>query len=204
MIRVVLTGGPSGGKTTIATSLKNEFGSRAAVVPEAASMLFAGGFPRREPPELRRFQQRAIYFLQRELENLIAAERTQAQVMLCDRGSLDGLAYWPLGPEDFFRDIPTRLEDEIRRYHWVLHLDTAAQADYDTTNQLRTEPYPVALQINERIRRAWESHPHHLVIPSRVHFVQKIELTVHVIERILQGATVPEIQEHIRTATLGA
>ena len=55
-MKVVLTGGPSGGKTTIATALAKDLTAQTAVVPEAASMLFLGGFPRRTRPELIRHQ----------------------------------------------------------------------------------------------------------------------------------------------------
>ncbi len=44
--RVVLTGGPGGGKTTAADLLRREIGDRVIIVPEAATLLFSGGFPR--------------------------------------------------------------------------------------------------------------------------------------------------------------
>jgi dephospho-CoA kinase len=44
--RIVLTGGPGGGKTTAADLFRREIGERVVVVPETATMLFAGGFPR--------------------------------------------------------------------------------------------------------------------------------------------------------------
>ncbi len=46
-MKVVLTGGPSGGKTTLAATIQKEFSDQVLIVSEAASMLFSGGFPRR-------------------------------------------------------------------------------------------------------------------------------------------------------------
>ena len=46
--RIVLTGGPGGGKTTAADLMRREVGERIVIVPEAATMLFSGGFPRHE------------------------------------------------------------------------------------------------------------------------------------------------------------
>ena len=46
--RIVLTGGPGGGKTTAADLMRREVGDRIVIVPEAATMLFSGGFPREE------------------------------------------------------------------------------------------------------------------------------------------------------------
>ncbi len=44
--RIVLTGGPGGGKTTAADLFRREIGDRVVIVPEAATILFQGGFPR--------------------------------------------------------------------------------------------------------------------------------------------------------------
>ena len=45
-IRIVLTGGPGGGKTTAADLFRREIGERVVIVPEAGTLVFAGGFPR--------------------------------------------------------------------------------------------------------------------------------------------------------------
>ena len=42
--RIVLTGGPGGGKTTAADLFRREIGDRVVLVPEAATILFQGGF----------------------------------------------------------------------------------------------------------------------------------------------------------------
>ena len=59
--RVVLTGGPGGGKTTAADLFRREIGERVVIVPEAATLLFAGGFPRPQDPAAQRAVQRAIF-----------------------------------------------------------------------------------------------------------------------------------------------
>jgi hypothetical protein len=72
------------------------------VLPEAASIVFGGGFPRGEGSELRRAAQRAIFYVQRELE--AAADANNPAIILCDRGTLDGVAYWP-GPDDLLSAV---------------------------------------------------------------------------------------------------
>ena len=47
-MKLVLTGGPSGGKTTLAQALMREMADQLIVVPEAASILYGGGWPRRK------------------------------------------------------------------------------------------------------------------------------------------------------------
>ena len=46
--RIVLTGGPGGGKTTAADLFRREIGEGVVIVPEAATMMFSGGFPRHQ------------------------------------------------------------------------------------------------------------------------------------------------------------
>ncbi|MCA9687021.1 MAG: AAA family ATPase, partial [Myxococcales bacterium] len=70
LCRIALTGGPGGGKTTAADMLRREIGDRIIIVPESATMLFSGGFPRCDEPGARRAAQRAIYHVQRNIEDL--------------------------------------------------------------------------------------------------------------------------------------
>lgn len=44
--KIVVTGGPGGGKTTAVDLFQREFRKQVAVVPEAATMLFMGGVRR--------------------------------------------------------------------------------------------------------------------------------------------------------------
>ena len=99
--RIVLTGGPGAGKTAILEIVRIVFGDEVTVLPESASILFGGGFPRSDGLVAKRAAQRAIYRVQRELE-LMADEEAKHPVVLCDRGTLDAIAYWPGQVEDFW------------------------------------------------------------------------------------------------------
>ena len=44
--RIAMTGGPGGGKTTAADLFRRELGEQVVIVPESATILFGGGFPR--------------------------------------------------------------------------------------------------------------------------------------------------------------
>ena len=54
-VRIVLTGGPGGGKTTALDLFRRELRERVVAVPESATIMFTGGFPRVDEPEARRF-----------------------------------------------------------------------------------------------------------------------------------------------------
>jgi predicted ATPase len=191
--KIVITGGPSGGKTTLIETLKKDLGNKITVVPEAASILYRGGFPR-TTSDLNHFHgQRAICFIQRELEDLARAE-SRAEIIICDRGSLDSIAYWPGSAENFFTSLNTTLETELKRYQWVIHLDTASPDSFDTTNPIRTESFAEAMELNEKTKLAWQNHPQRIIIPHETEFLTKITRAKLVLEKIITGASYSEVQ----------
>lgn len=193
-IKVVVTGGPSGGKTTLIEVLKKDFAGKLSVVPEAASILYRGGFPRKTSPLGKRHAQRAICFTQRELEDMITAEN-KVQMIVCDRGSLDSIAYWPSDEEDFFSSLQTTRQAELKRYDWVIHLDTADQVSFDLTNPLRIESFKEALELNTMIKEAWAGHRQRIVIPHESEFLKKIMKAKEVIEAIMKGESFDSISK---------
>lgn len=197
--KLVLTGGPSGGKTTLAQMMTRELGSQTQVVPEAASLIFGGGFPRAVDPPNCLFQQRAIYYVQRELEGLALATHPQT-LLVCDRGSLDGLAYVSGYEEQFLQSLGTSEAQELARYQWVIHLDTAGPTQYDTHNPIRVENYQAALALNENVRRVWQNHPQRFVITNSKAFLAKVEQAMQIVILILQGLSYSAIQEILFTA----
>ncbi|TVQ90679.1 MAG: hypothetical protein EA397_11825 [Deltaproteobacteria bacterium] len=185
-LRIVLTGGPGGGKTTVATTLQGLDPDRFALVPEAASLLFSGGFPRDESPWAARPTQRAIFHVQRNLEDLQAA-RFPDRVLLCDRGSLDGTAYWPDTAEDFFTSLGSTLADELRRYDAVVFFETAAAgSSWRAGNTLaRPESAAVARTLDARLREIWSQHPRFLLVPATQAFSRKVEAGVAALRGVI-------------------
>lgn len=112
--RIVLTGGPGAGKTALLELIRQSFCSHVKVLPEAAGIVLGGGFPREPDEACRRAAQRAIYHVQRQLE--LTGDSHDAAIVLCDRGTLDGVAYWPGAIEDFWTSLWTTLDKELGRY----------------------------------------------------------------------------------------
>lgn len=182
---VVLTGGPGAGKTAILEIARRSLGSRVVVLPEAASILFGGGFWRSGTPAGRRAAQRAIYYVQREQQRMVI-EESQHRFVLCDRGTLDGLAYWPEEPSSFWQDLGTSCEAELARYAAVIHLRTPSPAHgYNHQNPLRTEDATRAAEIDQSILRIWSHHPQHFVIDSSEDFLIKVHSTLALIDALL-------------------
>lgn len=170
---VAITGGPGAGKTAILEMALRSFCAHVGVLPEAASVVFGGGFPRHESDVARRAAQRAIFHIQREVETLVLGEGAVA-VGLCDRGTVDGVAYWPGSEESYWAALGTTLDDELGRYAAVVHLRTpAADEGYNREYALRVESAAQAQEIDQRILAAWQTHPNRLVVASDADFMVK-------------------------------
>lgn len=169
--RVVLTGGPGAGKTAVLEMLAHLVCPHVVITRESAGILFAGGFPRRPDAAARRAVQRAIYHVQLELEELAAANNPA--LVLCDRGIVDGSAYWP-GPDTFWDAIGMTRATALSRYDAVIHLRTPDGPNgYGHQNPVRIETPAEARAIDERILEAWDGHPRRLIVDATADFVSK-------------------------------
>jgi predicted ATPase len=170
--RVVLTGGPGAGKTALLELIRQSFCVHVRVLPEAASIIFGGGFPRDDDDQCRRAAQRAIFHVQRELET--TGDNHHPAIVLCDRGTLDGLAYWPGSSEEYWDAVGTTPAAELARYAAVIHLRTPRQTHgYNHQNPLRTESAVQAALIDDAIARAWQAHPRRTIIDASPDFLDK-------------------------------
>ncbi|HEX6417675.1 MAG TPA: AAA family ATPase [Acidimicrobiales bacterium] len=186
VLRIVLTGGPGGGKTTAADLFRREIGARVVVVPESATILFAGGFPRVADLFAREATQRAIFEVQRNLEDVQAALYPD-RVQLCDRGTVDGAAYWPSGPDEFFAQLGTTHAAELGRYDAVIFFETAAVGGMavEGGNRYRTESDVEAIELDRRLRELWAPHPRFHHVPHDRSFLGKITAGLAILDRIV-------------------
>ena len=183
--KIVLTGGPGAGKTAVLELLRHSLCEHVMILPEAAGIVFGGGFPRYDNSGARCAVQRAIYHVQRELE--AAAEADGAEIMLCDRGVVDGFAYWP-GPDDFWQSVGAVRAEALQRYDAVIHLRVPdEQHGYGHQNPLRIESVVDARRIDDRILHAWDGHPRRYVVEAANNFITKAERTLEILRQELPG-----------------
>ncbi len=184
--RIALTGGPGGEKTTAADLFRREIGERVVLVPEAATILFQGGFPRSNEAHPRRFAQTAIFHVQRHLEDVQAA-LYPGRVLLCDRGTIDGAAYWPGDAHDYFHAVSTTLAAELRRYDAVIFFESAAVggASIEGGNPVRNESIAEAVALDGKLRALWARHPRFILVPHNSSFFKKISFGLAALESMV-------------------
>lgn len=178
---IVITGGPGAGKTAVLELIRKLLLKETVILPEAASIIFNGGFWRLPTPSARAAAQRAIFHIQNEMEILVSDEKKWT-LALCDRGSLDGLAYWPYDEESFWQMCNTNLQRELSKYYAVIHLNTPTDVQgYNHVNPLRVESSMFAQEIDKRIESIWQNHPRYHSIESNSNFLTKAQYAIDLI-----------------------
>lgn len=191
MLRIVLTGGPGSGKTTIGSLIAAAHPGHYVLLPEAATQVYAqlgARWDRLDDAERQRVQ-RLIYALQ--LEQEARAEREHPhKVHLLDRGTADGAVYWPAGPEDYWRQLNTTLQDQYARYDAVIWLESCAAIGlYDgaTSNAVRHEDATTAIATGKRVREVWRAHPHFHQIRAFVDIDEKRAQVMEIVRSLPMG-----------------
>ena len=158
--RVVITGGPCAGKTEVWRFLGQAFPG-GVPVPEAATQLILDG-KSEDSLGLEGFQ-RAVYKRQLALEE---GGREKGPLLLCDRGLLDGLAYFP----SLFECLDVSREEVLNRYAMVMQVevirDPQAYSLHFNNNPARHEDHTRALALERELERIYERHPYCFFLPG--------------------------------------
>lgn len=181
--RIVFTGGPSAGKTSIIEIIQRKYPTLFISVPEAASVLYSGGFPRIKGDKAMIHIQRAIYFTIKELEDMYQ-DLYPDKIQLCDRGTLDGIAYWPKNTQkNFIESVNTTIDDEFKRYDILIHLKSPRSKEFYKLSPTRNEDHKLAIELDEKTLKAWKNHPKKYVIDDENDFLIKVENVIKIIEK---------------------
>ncbi|XP_034950221.1 TRPL translocation defect protein 14 [Chelonus insularis] len=185
--KVVLTGGPCGGKTTGQTRLCTFFenmGWKVFRVPETATVLLSGGIKFSDLTDEDRFK-----FQENLLKTMIQIENTfftlgesckRNCLIICDRGAMDASAFIPKEKWDLMLATNGWNNVELRdnRYNQIIHMVSAANGaeDFYSTEEhaCRSEGVELARELDYKAAAAWIGHPYFDVIDNSQDFESKI------------------------------
>lgn len=189
--RIVLTGGPCSGKSTILEVLRREFGDTIHCVPETATIIISqvGVKPQGDALALSRFQD-TVFRVQRIFEgtSLQQAVNDGRQALVFDRGSVDNAAYLRGGTLEMAQRFGTTPQAEYARYDLVLCLDVPPERVFEASrvnNPARSETHAEAIALGERIKEVWGKHPNFLVVPNGHNWQEKQETALNAIRNFL-------------------
>lgn len=173
--KIVLTGGPAAGKTTLVSRVLKEFkqedGWRVITIPETATELISGF-------GIKPFDN-CMSMLQ--FQDFVVADQIHKEEFAQVIARFDG-----------------RTEERVlANYDMVLHLITCAKGAefaYDLGNNARTESIEFAREMDDRTLRAWSAHPNLRIIDNDANFNNKIERALREIYRAV-GEVEPMAQK---------
>jgi CYTH domain-containing protein len=185
--RIVLTGGPCGGKTSALGFISDKLvdkGYGVVTVPESATLMHQHGFELTTSNDFVKtiIKQTAIISCQKTLEDSMAAMESisgKPTVVLSDRGVMDAKAYTPAEYWDRLLLQINSSETELRdaRYDAVFHMVSAAVGTNfytNSNNAARFETEIEAVDADKRTQNAWLGHPHLRIIDNSTDFDGKL------------------------------
>lgn len=197
--KIVLTGGPCGGKTTALeriSSYLRERGFKVFTVPEAFTILSNNGFSMDyfSVEGMPYYVQTAVMNLQISLEDSferVLKASGKKGVILCDRGLMDGSAYVSQEEWDKFLSERGVSSAEIRegRYNAIFHLVTCAEGAEQfytlENNAARTETVEEARRLDILTRKAWVGHHNLMVFDNNTGFEKKMDKVVAAVSKLV-------------------
>lgn len=204
--KIVITGGPCGGKSTAMTWIESNLskhGYTVLFIPETASELILGGVAPWTVNTNYDFQ-KALVSLQIQKERVfeMAANNMEEEKILivADRGILDNKAYMTNAEFDSLCHELGGSETTFRdSYDAVFHLVTAAQGAEKfytlANNQARTETPEQAIAMDQKIISCWTGHPYLRIIDNSTDFNTKMKRLLKEITQFLGEPDAFEVEQ---------
>ncbi|CAG9585731.1 unnamed protein product [Danaus chrysippus] len=185
--KLVLTGGPCGGKTTGQSRLSTFFenlGWKVFRVPETATVLLSGGikFVDLSPDEAMKFQENLLKTMIQIENTFFELGRTCQRncLIICDRGAMDASAFISKEKWEAMMNANNWNSVELRdnRYNHIVHMVSAANGaeDFYSTEEhaCRSEGVELARELDYNAAAAWIGHPYFDVIDNSTDFDKKM------------------------------
>lgn len=204
--RVVLTGGPGSGKTTVLDKIRDVYareGIKVLVVAETATELINSGISFLDSTVSLLDFQELVLRLQLAKESIVdrAIELSSKEdiLVIYDRGTIDNTAY--INKEEF-ENVLTRLNHEksfsdlLNKYDLVINL--VGREDFYTTenNKARSESVTEALKLGDRTLQSWVGHPKVRIVKPKDTVEEKINEVLNIINDLFNKKQVKRQEKY--------
>lgn len=210
--RIVLTGGPGSGKTTVLNNIVNIYsnhGVKVIVVPETATEIITAGIKcfGEDAIDLVDFQE-LIMRLQLAKEDVYdrainmykKAYPDRDVLVIYDRGTIDNKAYIN---DDQFIDVLNRLNnvksysDLLNKYDLVIDLVGAKEFYTRDNNKARSEDVDGALSLGVTTLKSWIGHPKIKIVLPKDEMQDKIDEAVSYIDEIMDKKPIKNQKKYL-------
>lgn len=202
---IAITGGPSGGKTSLFGMVKERLAQdeiKVITVPEAATTLANMGFELGELFQNKSHSmQLAIAHLQHTMETRAMDLADDKTAVLCDRGLLDNLAYVEMTTyAKTLSQLNVTPKELLERYDGAIHMVSAAVGASDSyqNTHARYETLEQAQELDSKTLRAWLPSAKLHVIDNSTGFEEKLEQACRAVAHILGEPVETEIERKWR------
>jgi CYTH domain-containing protein/predicted ATPase len=214
MLKIVLTGGPCGGKSSALsklTQILEERSYKVFTVWESATPLILNGIKPSSNISMYEFQK---FILDSQIENEALFDKaaqyydSDKVIVFYDRGIMDGAAY--IDKETLFKDLLASkgitFSEAYNRYDAVLHLVTAADGAEKYyqwndpsksgvgNNAARSESPEEAINKDKKTLNAWIGHPHLRVFDNSTDFDGKVQRVIEEVFALLGEPAPTEVE----------
>lgn len=207
IVKIVFTGGPCAGKTTLINSVQNylrESGYNVIVVPETATLLKEAGINFKLLNNVISFQK---FILKMQLFNErlaydAAKVKNDKIIILYDRGVLDNKSY--CGNYEIFNNLLNEEQieelDKLDDYNIVFDLITLADCNpskYTLENNKQREETPEeAIVLDRKTSNAWTGHRNIRIINTNISEDEVFEIVKNEINNLLTSESKKEIKKY--------
>lgn len=191
IIKIVLTGGPIAGKSSILLYLEKYYSKKIQVIPEIATSFERVFFKDHYffSKSLNNDLNKLFFLLQLRLEAIYStvAREKNIKILVCDRGLFDGAAYCNGGVREFLSINDTSPKEIYDQYDAVIYLESLLKTDKKKSFAIRPstkKEKDIILKISNSNFNKWKHHQNFHYVSGKTLNEKQIEV-LNIINRFL-------------------